>query len=119
LPGRVLDVLTFEIKSWRGLNVTAVYEALSHRRAATHSYLACHVPDEQLESMQDLLDDIASEGRKHGIGLIIIGDPTDFQTWDFREEAERSEPDPGRLNAFIQTQLSQGTRDQILKWFKS
>jgi len=34
VPGRFLELRTFEVKTHDGLDVTAVYEALSHRRAA-------------------------------------------------------------------------------------
>jgi hypothetical protein len=35
LPGKYLEITTFEIKSFGSVNVQAVYEALAHRRAAT------------------------------------------------------------------------------------
>lgn len=37
VPGRHFEVTTFEVKHYKGLNVTAVYEALAHRRSATRS----------------------------------------------------------------------------------
>jgi len=33
-------------------------------------------------------------------------------------EAVRHEPDPERLNEFLAVQMSQGFREQIIKWFK-
>jgi hypothetical protein len=118
LPGKFLDVITFEVKPYSGVDLTAVYEALSHRRAATRSYVLLHVPDSKLAALQTVLSDICEEASRHGIGVVVAGSPGDFDTWDFREDAVRTEADPYRLNRFIQTQLSQGTRDQILKWLK-
>lgn len=118
LPGKFLDIITFEVKPHFAVDLTAVYEALSHRRAATRSYVLLHVPDDKLEALEPAIADICDEASKHGIGVVVAGDPTEFDTWDFREDADRSEPDPVKVNKFIQTQLSQGTRDQILKWLK-
>jgi hypothetical protein len=39
VPGKFLTVTTYEIKPTDAIDVTAVYEALAHRRAATHSYV--------------------------------------------------------------------------------
>src|SRR5690348_5652942 len=44
VPGKYLEVATFEVKAANAINVQAVYEALAHRRAATHSYVLLHVP---------------------------------------------------------------------------
>lgn len=119
VPGRHFDIVTFEVKHFSGLNVTAVYEALAHRRAATRSYLLIYVPDRQLEVFETpTLVEIAEEANRHGIGLIVAGDPADFDTWDIREDADRLAPDPARLNAFIRNQLSEGTKDQIVRWFR-
>lgn len=44
VPGRFFDLITFELKPLDGIDVTGVFEALSHRRAATQAYLWLHVP---------------------------------------------------------------------------
>lgn len=119
VPGRHFDVITFEIKHHSGFNMTAVYEALSHRRAASRSYVLVFIPDDQLEAYENpVLSDVAEEANRHGIGLIVASDPSDFDTWDIREEATRVSPDPARMNTFIRNQLSEGTRDQIVRWFR-
>ena len=58
------------------------------------------------------------EANRHGVGLIVAGDPGDYDLWDIREEAVHVNPDPARLNTFIRNQLSEGTRDQIVRWFR-
>jgi hypothetical protein len=118
VPGKFLDIVTFEVKPHFAVDLTAVYEALAHRRAATRSYVLLHVPDALLLALDQPITDICEEASKHGIGVIVAGDPTNFDTWNFREDAVRSEPDPSKVNIFIQTQLTQGTREQILKWLK-
>ena len=44
VPGKFFDLITFELKPFDGIDVTAVFEALSHRRAATQAYVWLHVP---------------------------------------------------------------------------
>ncbi len=44
LPGKFIEVVTFEIKPSDDIDVIAVYEALAHRRSATHAYVLLHVP---------------------------------------------------------------------------
>lgn len=119
VPGRHFDLVTFEVKNWTGLTVTAVYEALAHRRAATRSYVIGFVPAEfERDKVDDKIGDILEECTRHGIGFISVGDPLDYDTWETREEAVHVSPDPARMNAFIRSQLSEGTRDEIVRWFR-
>lgn len=119
VPGRHLDIVSFEIKHHTGFNVTAIYEALAHRRSATRAYVLAYIPDEKLPVYQDtVLADVQDEAARHGIGLIIAGDPNDFDTWEIKEDGTAFPPDPSRLNSFIRNQLSEGTRDQIVRWFR-
>ncbi|NHM18860.1 hypothetical protein [Tritonibacter mobilis] len=119
VPGRHLDIVSFEVKHHTGFNVTAIYEALAHRRSATRAYVLAYIPDDKLPLYQDtLLADVQDEAARHGIGLIIVGDPKDFDTWEIKEDGTTFPPDPSRLNTFIRNQLSEGTRDQIVRWFR-
>ncbi|MEV6597575.1 hypothetical protein AB0M36_11995 [Actinoplanes sp. NPDC051346] len=113
VPGKYLEVASFEIKAANAINVQAVYEALAHRRSATHSYVLLHVPADQAEQLEEDVADVAEAARTHGIGVITAADPDDYNTWEDREEARRIEPDPERLNNFVATQLSEKTRDLI------
>lgn len=119
LPGRHLDVATFEIKPATQITVTAVYEALAHRRGASRSYVIYHVPEELLNrELEADLEEIASEAKRQGIGLIVAAKPDTYETWDERVEAARVDPDPHKLNDFIAVQVSDGGKERILKWFK-
>lgn len=113
VPGKYLEVATFEVKAVNAINVQAVYEALAHRRAATHSYVLLHVPPGQADQVEDDVVDVAEAARSHGIGVVTAADPRDYSTWEEREEARRVEPDPERLNSFVAAQLSDKTRDLI------
>jgi hypothetical protein len=105
LPGKYIEVVTFEVKPFDAIDVTAVYEALAHLRSATHAYVIFHVPGDEEESIKPTIDEACRVGRRHGVGVITMGDPANFETWEEREEARRVEPDPQRLDEFIAAQL--------------
>ncbi len=65
LPSKLLDVITFEVKASDALDVTAVYEALAHRRAATRAYVWLHTPEHY---EQENVDEIETEAKRFGIG---------------------------------------------------
>lgn len=118
VPGRIFDVVSFEIKHYSGLNLTALYEALAHRRAATRSYVLAYVPDDAAERAAESLVQIEEECQRVGIGFIVASNPAEFDSWDVRVAAERVEPDAEKLNNFIRSQLTEGTRDAIVRWFR-
>lgn len=116
VPGKHLEVVTFEVKPFSALSVQAIYEALAHRRSATRSYVLAHLPrSESADAESVIIADVEEEARSQGIGFVAAGDPSDYETWEERVEARRVEPDPERLDAFISKQLSEKTRRMISK----
>ncbi len=118
VPGKHFDLITFEIKPYDTLDVTVIYEALAHRRAATRAYALVYIPDDKLESMQVVLDEVTSEAKRFGVGLIVAADPSNYDNWEELVEAVRHEPDPERLNDFLAQQVSQVFRENIVRWFR-
>ena len=118
VPGRYLEVITFEVKPTNTIDVAAVYEALAHRRAATRAYVITHMPSEKRKDFSAVIDSICDESKKFGVGVILAEDPTNFDTWEVLLEAERYEPDPSRLNEFIAQQTTPELKEQIVRWFK-
>jgi len=94
VPGKHLDVNTFEVKSPSAINIQAVYEALAHRRAATRSYMLLYIPPDKVEETKEAVEEVARVARMHGIGVVTAGDPRDYDAWEEVEEAQRVEPDP-------------------------
>ncbi|MEI6747169.1 MAG: hypothetical protein WCL34_14490 [Methylococcaceae bacterium] len=118
VPGKHLEVVTFEVKPANAIDISGVYEALAHRRAANRSYLIVHVP-----TAADLClfndTDIVEEAGKFGIGVIVAQDPKEYETWVVKLEAQRIEPNPYKLNEFIAQQISAEVKEQIAAWVKS
>lgn len=116
VPGKFIDVTTFEVKLAQELDITAAYEALAHRRYGTRSILLVYV-GEQKKDLARRLDIIIEECSKHGIGLIVAEDIDDYSTWDTRLQPDRIMPDPQRLNELIAGQLkNQKNKDKISGW---
>jgi len=119
-PGKYFDLITFELKPLSGINVTAVFEALAHQRAATQAYVWLHVPDEaaQDEAVSSALERIEDEARRHGVGLIVAEHPASYESWEIKLRATRYEPDPEFLNEFIAQQISPLGREELAQWFR-
>ena len=120
VPGKYFDLITFELKAFDGIDVTAVFEALAHRRAATQAYVWLHIPTGLggREDVEGHLERIGEEARRHGVGLIVGADPADYETWDIELKAVRVEPDPEFMNEFIAQQLPDATRNELAQWFR-
>lgn len=110
VPGRFLDVVTFEIKPARTLDVQAVFEALSHRRCATQSYVWVHAPE--------IAAPVAREAARHGIGVIAANAPTDAATWRTVVPAQRTDANPHDINEFLSLQLSASAREHLARWLR-
>jgi hypothetical protein len=96
----VLEAVTFEIKPRSSVNVVGVLEALSHRESVNKSYAVFHIGTEEFDHSEEA-SRIEALSQRHGIGLILAEDPNNYDTWDIRSEAQWTNPDPDRLDAFI------------------
>lgn len=119
VPGRPVELTTFEVKTHDGLDVTAVYEALAHRRAAHYSYVLAHVPSPERQNLESVLNRLTGDAQMHGIGFVILSDPRNYETWDFEADPLRSLPNPAELDNFIRTQTGDPFKEQILKWCRT
>jgi len=102
LPGKFLDVVTFEVKLWsnRGQRLPAMYEALAHRRRATHSYVIYFRPSSQVAEVGEEAA-ITREALRTGVGVIVAEQEDDFATWKELVEPVRHSPDPHHLHEFL------------------
>ena len=99
LPGKFLDVVTFEVKP--SLDITGLYEALSHRTHATHAYLICHHAASESEPEPRVVGRISREAQRTGVGFILARQPNDYGTWEEIAPATRWRPEPEELHDFI------------------
>lgn len=108
------EVITYEVKLAEKLDVTAVYEALAHRRASMRSYVLVII-EGNLEQFDEVINDVCEEAERHGIGVVVTTDPGNWQDWSERVEAIRHEPDSQKLNDFIAEQPSDRFRREWLR----
>ncbi|MCJ0906092.1 hypothetical protein [Rhodococcus sp. ARC_M6] len=113
LPGKYIEVVSFEVKPADQINVTAVYEAMAHRRNATHAYVLLHIPQILRDSLAEDLQVVRAAAAEHGVGVITFGENDDYDTWSTVEVAVRVDTTPERLNDFIETQLSAESKRKI------
>lgn len=118
VPGRHFDITTFEVKTYAAMDVTAVYEALAHLRAATQAVVLLVVPDAIADTYEETINTIQDEAERHGVGLVVAASADDYEEWDSRVEPKRHEPSPEKLNDFIATQTSAHFKETIVKWFR-
>lgn len=120
-PGRIFDIWTFEIKpSWQ-FNVTGIFEAAAHARASTHSYVLFQTPPGFDEADGEISLDVArliSESQRLGVGMVLFEKAEAFETWDFKVDPVRRQPDPALLEEFVVTQLSNEAKNHLLRWGK-
>lgn len=118
VPGKHFDLITFEIKPQDAIDITVVYEALAHRRAASRAYALLHVPEDKKGLLEEVIAEICSQAKQFGVGVILAADPEDYDTWDEVVESARTEPDPERLNDFLSQQVSLLFRETVIRWFR-
>lgn len=119
VPGKFFDVITYEVKPAGVLSVQGVFEAASHSRFATQSYLVIHTPG-GLESLpRPTVDRLEKECGRFEIGLVLLRSLNEFDAKDIRVTAERREPDPADMDSFISERLSEDSKRRIAKWGRS
>lgn len=113
VPGLHLEVWTFEVKTREAVDVSAVYESLAHTRFGTRAYVAFPFPEEPEGTERELLDAVVAEAERHGVGVITMTDPADYQSWYEIVPAKRTDAEPEAINDFIATQLSPDARTEL------
>lgn len=115
MPGRYLEVITFEVKMHGAVDVTAVYEALNHLRSATQSYVVFYVPTEVEQQLKSNLEEVCMEANRQGVGVITVSNPADFDTWDVLVDPRRHAAEPGRMDKFLVAQLSSENKNKLTR----
>ena len=118
LPGRTFELITFEVKTTDSVDVTGVFEALSHAQFTTLSYVLFCTAGKDFD--RDLRDTqrVVSVATQHGVGLIVTSDVSQYASWDERVRPRRSLPDPEQANLFISTCFSDAAKQRVINWHK-
>jgi len=111
IPGKSLELYSFEVKPLNAYGVEGVFETASHSAFAHYSYLMIHVPPGFNDhTVLDMLDD---ESERLRVGFYTFEDPEDFGSYDLRVEAKSHTPDPFVINDFLTLQLSAENKPRL------
>ncbi len=116
VPGKFLEVVSFELKKSGDIGVNGVYEAASHSAFAHRSYLAAHNPTNVPDP--EVLDRVRSECERFGVGLILFEDPANWGTYSTEVEARQQTPPPQTIDSFIRTQIPARKRTEIAEMIR-
>lgn len=116
IPGKVLDLVTFEVKPANEYRIEGVFETAAHSRFSHKSYLIIYMPDGDPET--DEFDRVLRECERFGLGLVTFTKPDDPSSYETLQEAERRNPDPSDVNGFVSSQISQANQARILEMVK-
>lgn len=113
VPGSQLDVHSFELKTETGGSVQAVHEALAQTRFTNFGHLVWHVPFGS--KVEAKLPEIETHCDKHGIGLIVIRDPNDIESWETFLDAAPKKTNAATIDAFLMSRLPPVHREKIAR----
>jgi hypothetical protein len=118
IPGKSLELVTFEIKPAGAFGIEGVFETASHSSYAHRSYLALYTPKGAPLTDHDNRERLERECTRFGVGLWTFEDPKDWDTFDILVEPTFHPPDPGSTDDFIFGQLSKENKDKLMAWIK-
>jgi hypothetical protein len=94
------DLVTFELKRPEDINVLSVFEALSHRSAATLSYVILPISSKDF-NRHPASSRIMEECQRHGIGILVSKDICDVAALRELVAPAYIEPKPERIDEFV------------------
>ena len=109
-----LEVVTFEVKAGDSVGIMGVLEAIAHRESAHRAYVIYATSKEKLESSHEN-DRIFEISQKYGIGVILAENPVAVEDWEIVLDALRHEPDPDRLDRFLDEVPTEDTKEWLTK----
>jgi hypothetical protein len=114
VPGKHLEIITFEIKPSVDTALEGIFEALAHSVFAHRSFLAVCTRDP--EDRDD--DRVYQECKRLGVGYITFSDSGDYDTFDTVVSAPLKAPDPYEIDNFIKTQIAPHNQEEIREWLR-
>ena len=114
LPKR-LEIVTFEVKSADAVTILGVLEAIAHREAAHRSYVLFATSKAAFEKASES-ERILELAQKYGVGVTLTERIEEVESWEILLDAVRHEPDPSRLDRFLNDLPNDDMKKQLSKW---
>ncbi len=112
IPGKTVELVTFEIKPANNFGIEGVFETAAHSRAAHRSYLMIHTPEGKPD-LEGKFKRLVDECERFHLGLTIFGNPDDWETFEEVLDAERRNPNPVDVNAFITDVMRKHAQEEV------
>ena len=116
-PTPQLDLYGFELKMPAGCTVYAVHEALAHTAFVNFPYLVAFLPD-QAHSERETLPRMIEQAQKHGVGIIIVEDPADDDSYEIVLAAQHHNPKLKRVDDFISQRFDRANKLALRTWIR-
>lgn len=116
LRDKIMDVITYEIKTEDNYGVASVFETASHSVFSNRSYLCINIDTGKPETEE--FDRIVRQCEHFGVGLIVFEIPEDWETYETVVEPRRREPDPNEIDSFIKQQIPDKQKEELSKRIK-
>lgn len=100
IPGKTIELVTFEVKTMDDFSLNGVFETASHLKVAHRSYLMIQVskkPDETNVEFSRLKE----YSQRFEIGVILFDKPDEWETYETIVAAIYKSPEPSELSGFI------------------
>lgn len=114
LPKR-LEIVTFEVKPAEAISIMGVLEAIAHREASHRAYVLYATPRASFEEASEG-ERILELAQKYGVGVMLTEKADDVETWEVLLDAVRHEPDPARLDRFLNDLPREEMKRKLSKW---
>lgn len=111
LPGAQVDVHSFELKTETGGSVPAVHEALAQTRFSHFGHLVWHLP--QGSRAEARLAEIEEQCEEHGIGLILMRDPSQPDGCEIIADPVRKRTLPVSIEGFLEARLTSEQKSSL------
>jgi hypothetical protein len=111
LPTPILDVYSFELKAEAACNLTSVHEALAQTRQTHYGTLVWHLQKDSRHESR--LAEVEQGCEQHGIGLILIRDPLDTDTWQIRLHPSRKRTAAADIDGFLAARLNEQQKAKL------
>ena len=92
-----------------------VLEAIAHREAAHRAYVMYATSQATFEAAVEY-ERIVELAQKYGVGIVCTEKPDDVENWEIELEAIRHDPDPARLDRFLNDLPSDSMKKQLMRW---
>lgn len=113
LPGKQVDVHSFELKTEAGGTAESVYEALAHTRFTHFGHLVWHLPRESRAEAR--LAEVESHCEEHGVGLIRMFDPNDPHAFEILLDPVRKPTRPLAVDGFLDSRLDAAQQSALIR----